>query len=109
MNLTQLRKVLGHQRVGTYEGLGYIFVNNVVAITPQKQKSRKVFIPQYWERNVDDVLQVPGSLWLTEYHRVTPTANWNDGEDHVMMTSIPRARRASTEIPYQDTQQPNHT
>ncbi len=39
-------------------------------------------------RNFDEILRVIDSLQLTDYHQVATPANWQDGDDCVVVPSI---------------------
>ena len=84
-------------------------------IDPNKKLLLQITYPASTGRNFDEILRVIDSLQLTDYHQVATPVNWKDGEDCVVVPSIPtedaRAKfpKGVTEIrPYlRMTPQPN--
>jgi alkyl hydroperoxide reductase subunit AhpC len=95
--------------------LNNLTVRSVFIIDPNKKLRLTLTYPASTGRNFDEILRVIDSLQLTDYHQVATPANWQDGEDCVVVPSIPTEEARSkfpkgvTEIkPYlRMTPQPN--
>lgn len=63
-------------------------VRSVYVIDPNKKIRLTLTYPASTGRNFDEILRVIDSLQLTEYHSVATPANWQDGDDVVIVPSI---------------------
>ena len=66
-------------------------VRSVFIIGPDKKIKLTMTYPASTGRNFAEILRVIDSLQLTAYHSVATPANWVDGEDVVIVPSIPDA------------------
>ncbi|EZH72451.1 peroxidase [Aquimarina atlantica] len=64
-------------------------VRSVFVIAPDKKIKLTITYPASTGRNFDELLRVIDSLQLTAYHKVATPANWNPGEDCVIVPSVP--------------------
>jgi GTP-binding protein HflX len=95
--------------------LNNLTVRSVFIIDPAKKLRLQITYPASTGRNFDEILRVIDSLQLTDHHQVATPVNWTDGDDCVVVPSIPteearsRFPRGVTEIrPYlRLTPQPN--
>lgn len=63
-------------------------VRSVFVIDPDKKVKLMLTYPASTGRNFDELLRVIDSLQLTSYHKVATPANWNNGEDCVIVPSV---------------------
>ncbi len=63
-------------------------VRSVFVIDPEKKVRLMITYPASTGRNFEEILRVIDSLQLTAYHQVATPANWHQGEDCVISTSI---------------------
>lgn len=63
-------------------------VRSLFVIDPQKKVRLTITYPASTGRNFNEILRVVDSLQLTEYHSVATPANWQDGDDVVIVPSI---------------------
>jgi len=63
-------------------------VRSVFIIDPHKKIRLTLTYPASTGRNFNELLRVIDSLQLTEYHSVATPANWEDGQDVVILPSI---------------------
>lgn len=95
--------------------LNNLTVRSVFIIDPNQKLRLTITYPASTGRNFDEILRVIDSLQLTDYHQVATPANWQDGDDCVVVPSISTAEakqkfpKGVTEIkPYlRMTPQPN--
>lgn len=73
-------------------------VRSVFLIAPDKTVKLTITYPASTGRNFDEVLRVIDSLQLTAYHKVATPANWNDGDDCVIVPAVSN-EEASTMFP----------
>jgi alkyl hydroperoxide reductase subunit AhpC len=66
-------------------------VRSVFVIGPDKKIKLTLTYPASTGRNFAEILRVIDSLQLTAYHSVATPANWVDGEDVVILPSVPDA------------------
>jgi len=66
-------------------------VRSVFVIDPDKKIKLTITYPASTGRNFDELLRVIDSLQLTAYHKVATPANWNNGEDCVVVPSVATA------------------
>lgn len=64
-------------------------VRSVFVIDNQKKLRLTITYPASTGRNFDELLRVIDSLQLTDNHSVATPANWKDGDDCVVVPSIP--------------------
>ena len=63
-------------------------VRSVFVIDPDKKVKLTITYPASTGRNFDEILRVIDSLQLTAYHKVATPANWNHGDDCVIVPSV---------------------
>ena len=63
-------------------------VRSVFVIGSDKKVKLIIVYPASTGRNFDELLRVIDSLQLTAYHKVATPANWNNGDDVVVVPSI---------------------
>jgi alkyl hydroperoxide reductase subunit AhpC len=63
-------------------------VRNVYVIGPDKKIKLLISYPMSTGRNFDEVLRVIDSLQLTARHKVATPANWNVGEDVIILPAV---------------------
>ena len=63
-------------------------VRSVFVIDPDKKVKLIITYPASTGRNFDELLRVIDSLQLTAYHKVATPANWNNGDDCVVVPSV---------------------
>jgi alkyl hydroperoxide reductase subunit AhpC len=63
-------------------------VRNVFIIGPDKKIKLVLVYPMTTGRNFDEVLRVLDSLQMTAKHRVATPANWKQGEDVIIASSV---------------------
>jgi len=66
-------------------------VRSVYIIGPDKKLKLMLTYPASTGRNFQEILRVIDSLQLTAYHSVATPANWKQGEDVVILPSVPDA------------------
>lgn len=66
-----------------------VTVRTVFVIDPQKKLRLTLTYPPSTGRNFDEILRVIDSLQLTDNYSVATPADWKDGEDVVVVPSIP--------------------
>ena len=63
-------------------------VRNVYVIGPDKKIKLLISYPMTTGRNFDEVLRVIDSLQLTAKHKVATPADWQNGQDVIIVTSV---------------------
>jgi len=63
-------------------------VRSVFIIGPDKTIKLMITYPASTGRNFDELLRVVDSLQLTAYHKVATPANWNSGDDCVIVPAV---------------------
>ena len=63
-------------------------VRSVFIIDPDKKVKLTITYPASTGRNFDEILRVIDSLQLTAYHKVATPANWNHGDDCVIIPAV---------------------
>ena len=71
------------------KSLNNLTVRSVFIIDPQKKLRLQITYPASTGRNFDEILRVIDSLQLTDHHQVATPVNWKDGDDCVVVPSIP--------------------
>lgn len=66
-----------------------VTVRTVFVIDPQKKLRLTLTYPPSTGRNFDEILRVIDSLQLTDNYSVATPADWQDGQDCVVVPSIP--------------------
>lgn len=66
-----------------------VTIRTVFVIDPQKKLRLSLTYPPSTGRNFDEILRVIDSLQLTDNYSVATPANWKDGDDCVVVPSIP--------------------
>ena len=66
-------------------------VRNVYVIGPDKKIKLVISYPMSTGRNFDEVLRVIDSMQLTAKHKVATPANWKDGDQVIILPSVPDA------------------
>ena len=66
-------------------------VRSVFIIGPDKKVKLTLTYPPSTGRNLSEILRVIDSLQLTAYHSVATPADWQHGEDVVILPSVPDA------------------
>jgi alkyl hydroperoxide reductase subunit AhpC len=64
-------------------------VRNVFVVGPDKKIKLILVYPMTTGRNFDEVLRVIDSLQLTAKHKVATPVNWKQGEDVIIVGSVP--------------------
>ena len=63
-------------------------VRSLFVIDPNKKVRLTITYPASTGRNFNEILRVVDSLQLTDSHKVATPANWQDGEDVVILPSL---------------------
>ncbi len=66
-------------------------VRSVFIVDPSKKIQLMITYPASTGRNFDELIRVIDSLQLTAYHKVATPANWQNGDDCVVVPSIATA------------------
>lgn len=66
-----------------------VTVRTVFVIDPQRKLRLTITYPPSTGRNFDEILRVIDSLQLTDHYSVATPVNWKDGDDCVVVPSIP--------------------
>lgn len=66
-----------------------VTVRSVFVIDPQKKLRLTITYPPATGRNFDEILRVIDALQLTDDYSVATPANWTDGDDCVVVPTIP--------------------
>jgi thioredoxin-dependent peroxiredoxin len=66
-------------------------VRSVFVIGPDKKIKLSLTYPMSTGRNFDEVLRVLDSMQLTARHKVATPVNWKQGEDVIILASVPEA------------------
>ena len=69
-------------------------VRSVFVVDPMKKVRLMITYPASTGRNFDEILRVIDSLQLTENYQVATPANWHQGEDCIIVPSIPEDQLA---------------
>jgi alkyl hydroperoxide reductase subunit AhpC len=71
------------------KALDSLTVRCVFIIGPDKKIKLIITYPAATGRNFDEILRVVDSLQLTEQYQVATPANWTDGEDCIIVPTVP--------------------
>ena len=63
-------------------------VRSVFIVGPDKKVKLTLTYPASTGRNFDELIRVIDSLQLTAYHKVATPANWNNGDDCVIVPAV---------------------
>ncbi len=63
-------------------------VRSVFVVGPDKKIKLQLTYPMTTGRNFNEILRVLDSLQLTSEHKVATPANWKEGEDVIIVTSV---------------------
>lgn len=74
-------------------------VRSVFIIDPKKKLRLTLTYPASTGRNFDELLRVIDSLQLTEHHSVATPANWNNGDDCVILPAIQDPEELARKFP----------
>jgi thioredoxin-dependent peroxiredoxin len=66
-------------------------VRSVFVIGPDKKVKAMLTYPMSTGRNFDEVLRLLDSIQLTAKHKVATPVNWKQGEDVIILASVPEA------------------
>ena len=66
-------------------------VRSVFVVGPDKKIKLNLTYPMSTGRNFDEVLRVIDSMQLTARHKVATPVNWKQGEDVIILASVPEA------------------
>ena len=69
--------------------LNNLTVRSVFIIDPAKKLRLQITYPASTGRNFNEILRVIDSLQLTDHHAVATPVNWSQGQDCVVVPSIP--------------------
>lgn len=75
-----------------------VTVRAAFVIDPEKKLRLTITYPPSTGRNFDEILRVIDSLQLTDKYQVATPVNWKDGDDCVVVPSIP-TEEAKTKFP----------
>jgi alkyl hydroperoxide reductase subunit AhpC len=64
-------------------------VRTVFVVGPDKKIKLLLSYPMSTGRNFDEVLRVLDSMQLTAKHKVAPPVNWKQGDDVIILPSVP--------------------
>jgi alkyl hydroperoxide reductase subunit AhpC len=91
LKVAKLYDMLPAEEAGTFEGRTAIAnqtVRSVFIIGPDKKIKLQITYPMTTGRNFYEILRALDSLQLTAEHKVATPANWNEGEDVIISTSV---------------------
>ncbi|MBW8830411.1 MAG: peroxiredoxin [Burkholderiales bacterium] len=91
LHVAKLYNMLPAEETGTSEGrtaANNATVRSVFVIGPDKKIKLNLTYPMTTGRNFDEILRVIDSLQLTAQHKVATPANWKQGEDVIIVTSV---------------------
>jgi alkyl hydroperoxide reductase subunit AhpC len=89
--IAKLYDMLPADEAGTSEGRTAVnnqTVRSVFIIGPDKKIKLQLTYPMTTGRNFYEILRVVDSMQLTAEHKVATPANWKDGEDVIIVTSV---------------------
>ncbi len=91
LKVAKLYNMLPADEAGTSEGrtaANNATVRSVFVVGPDKKIKLNLTYPMTTGRNFDEILRVIDSLQLTAQHKVATPANWKQGEDVIIATSV---------------------
>jgi alkyl hydroperoxide reductase subunit AhpC len=91
LTIAKLFDMLPADESGTSEGrtaANNQTVRSIFVIGPDKKIKLMLTYPMTTGRNFDEILRVIDSMQLTSSHKVATPANWKNGEDVIIVTSV---------------------
>lgn len=91
LSIAKLYDMLPMDEPGTYEGRTAATnqtVRSVFIIGPDKKIKLMLTYPMTTGRNFDEILRVLDSMQLTANHKVATPANWKNGDDVIIVSSV---------------------
>jgi alkyl hydroperoxide reductase subunit AhpC len=91
LHVAKLYNMLPAEETGTSEGrtaANNATVRSVFVVGPDKKIKLNLTYPMTTGRNFDEILRVIDSLQLTATHKVATPANWKQGDDVIIVTSV---------------------
>ena len=91
LHVAKLYNMLPAEETGTSEGrtaANNATVRSVFVVGPDKKIKLNLTYPMTTGRNFDEILRVIDSLQLTATYKVATPANWKQGEDVIIVTSV---------------------
>jgi thioredoxin-dependent peroxiredoxin len=91
LKISKLYGMLPAEVAGTSEGrtaVDNMTVRNVFVVGPDKKIKLVIVYPMSTGRNFDEVLRVIDSLQLTAKYSVATPANWQDGDDCIIVPAV---------------------
>jgi alkyl hydroperoxide reductase subunit AhpC len=91
LKVAKLYDMLPASTTGTSEGrtaADNLTVRNVFVIGPDKKIKLMIVYPMATGRNFHEILRVIDSIQLTANYSVATPANWNDGDDVIIVPSL---------------------
>jgi alkyl hydroperoxide reductase subunit AhpC len=91
LKVAKLYNMLPAEEAGTSEGrtaANNATVRSVFVVGPDKKIKLNLTYPMTTGRNFDEILRVIDSLQLTAQHKVATPANWKQGDDVIIVTSV---------------------
>lgn len=98
LEIAKLYDMLPASETGTSEGRTAATnqtVRSVFIVGPDKKLKLQLTYPMTTGRNFDEILRVLDSMQLTASHRVATPANWQKGEDVIIVTSVSNEEAAT--------------
>lgn len=89
--VSKLYNMLPAEEAGTSEGrtaMTNATVRSVFIIGPDKKIKLMLTYPMTTGRNFDEILRVLDSMQLTVKHKVATPANWNSGDDVIIVPAV---------------------
>ena len=89
--VSKLYNMLPAEEAGTSEGrtaMTNATVRSVFIIGPDKKIKLMLTYPMTTGRNFDEILRVLDSMQLTLKHKVATPANWNSGDDVIIVPAV---------------------
>ena len=89
--VSKLYNMLPAEEAGTSEGrtaMTNATVRSVFVIGPDKKIKLMLTYPMTTGRNFDEILRVLDSMQLTAKHKIATPANWNSGNDVIIVPSV---------------------
>ena len=90
--VAKLYDMLPATETGTFEGRTAATnqtVRSVFIVGPDKKIKLTITYPMSTGRNFDEILRVLDSMQLTAKHKVATPVNWKDGDDVIILASVP--------------------
>ncbi len=98
LEIAKLYDMLPASETGTSDGRTAATnqtVRSVFIVGPDKKLKLQLTYPMTTGRNFDEILRVLDSMQLTASHRVATPANWQKGEDVIIVTSVSNEEAAT--------------